>query len=94
MTFAKPRISVVVAKSSNSAVYGIFIDCYTPAEGALVRVGLGAVPLDRIREHVADLEARLLDEWEPADMLATAHFRDPLGPLQTTPRLAAGAFFE
>lgn len=80
MTFAKPRLpAVMIANSSDAAVYDVFIDFRSPDTGALLRVGIGPVAPGRERLYVVEYEGQLVAGWEPATMFARVYFRDSRG---------------
>lgn len=80
MTFARPRLpAVIVANSSNAAVYDVFVDFRAPDTGALIRVGVGPIAPGKERLHPIEYQGQLVEGWEPAALLARTYFRDSAG---------------
>jgi hypothetical protein len=80
MTFARPRLpAVIIANSSDAAVYDVFVDFRAPDTGALRRVAVGPIAPGKERLHPIEHGGELADGWEPAALHAQTYFRDSAG---------------
>jgi len=80
MTFARPRLpALLIANSSDAAVYDVIVDFLAPDSGELRRVGIGPIAPGKERLHAIEHEGELPDGWEPAAMHAQTYFRDSAG---------------
>lgn len=78
--FAKPRLpAVLVANSSASAVFDVFVDYRTPIHGLPVRAAIGPVPPGETRVRMIEYDGQLEDGWEPAALFPRVYFRDSAG---------------
>lgn len=87
-TFAQPACpSIRVRNASDAAVYEVFVDFVSPADGRAIRADIGAIGPGATAEWIYD-EPFNTDGWVPDALLPKLYFRDASG--QTWKRTARG----
>lgn len=87
-TFAQPTCpSIQVKNASDAAVYEVFVDFVSPADGAAIRADIGAVGPGATAEWIYE-EPFSADGWVPDALLPKLYFRDASG--QAWKRTARG----
>jgi hypothetical protein len=78
-TFAQPACpSVRIRNASDAAVYEVFVDFVSPADGMTIRADIGAVGPDGTAEWNYE-EPFNTEDWVPDALLPVLYFRDASG---------------